>query len=89
VGVETRLRDEAAVVAPYARAAYDYDLNHDARSITILTQAAAGPFEAAAFLPGRDAFSLTGGARIRLARNVRVTVTQPAFSGNRTRAAGE
>jgi outer membrane lipase/esterase len=72
VGLQTRLADNNAAVLPYVRAMYDYDLSHDARTVSVQTSAAVAAYQGTAYLQDRSTFSLTGGTRVRLAKDVDV-----------------
>lgn len=74
VGMQAHLKETSSAVSPYVRAMFDYDLTHSSRTVSIQNQIAVAPFEGAAFLPGRSAFVLHGGARARLAKNVGMQV---------------
>ena len=70
VGGQAYLKETSSLLSPYLRASYEYDLTHDSRTVSILNQNAAAPFQGAAFLPNRHAVLLRGGTRARLARNI-------------------
>jgi outer membrane autotransporter protein len=70
-----------SVVQPYVRLTYDYDLTYDQRSVAIQNQASSSPYEGNAFLPGRDAYTLTGGMVVKLAKNVDLTLNASTTQG--------
>src|SRR5207244_4863773 len=48
-GLQARLANNSAAVLPYVRATYDYDLTHDARTLSIQNQGAASPYQGVAY----------------------------------------
>jgi outer membrane lipase/esterase len=74
VGLQARLIEKPAALSPYVRLSYDYDLTHNDRTVAVTNQTGVQPFQGMAFLPVRESLSLTGGATVKVARNVGVNV---------------
>lgn len=81
VGVQVHFADMGSLVQPYVRLTYDCDLTHSDRTVQEKNQASPDFFEEDAFLPGRDAATLVGGAVFKIAKNLDLTLNASTSQG--------